>query len=214
MDQIQSQASKLLELLFSDETAATYQKTLNLTGTLLKETAQLIWLIICSAFVFGAWVSDTSVKLGSSLRNWIDQQSSPSLAPAEKKPLSATGKSLLDQGKTAADYLLNQAREQLGLEPVTPTPGVKAVPAKSSMTEPAATQSFPTPQASPQTSSAEPAASEPAASESAAPEPKPSASAPTLDSSISKQLSARPVPNEDVSHEPDDGGWPPQAVED
>jgi len=204
MDQIQLQASKLLELLFSDETAATYQKTLNLTGTLLKETAQLIWLIICSAFVFGAWVGDTSMKLGSNLRNWIDQQGSPSLAPSEKKPLSATGKSLLDQGKTAADYLLNQAREQLGLEPVASIPAIKSAPAKSSTTEPAATQASP----------AKPAALKPAAPEPAAPEPKPSASAPTLDSSISNQPAARPVPNEEVSHEPDDGGWPPQAVED
>ncbi len=204
MDQIQLQASKLSELLFAEETAVTYQKTLNLTGTLLKETAQLIWLIICSAFVFGAWVGDASMKLGSNLRNWIDQKSSPSLASAEKKPLAETGKSLLDQGKTAADYLLNQAREQLGLDPIDPAPA-KIAPAKAASSAPTSSVSSPAPASTPKPT--------PPARPSVNPGAKPSASAPTRDASISQQAADRPVPNEEVSHEPDDGGWPP-AVED
>lgn len=210
-------------MLLSNETAATYQKTLNLTGTILKETAQLIWLIICSAFVFGAWAGDTSMKTGSRLRQWVDQKGSPSLASAEDKSLATTGKSLLDQGKGGIDYLLNQAREQLGLEPVasqpaktlskasiadsatpllpqadTPAPALeptKPEPTKPELTKPEPTQSAPT---------------------KPAPEPvhTPTAGAPALDAAISDQPAARPVPNEDVSREPDDGGWPPQIAED
>jgi hypothetical protein len=116
MDRIQIQASKLWDMLFADETAETYQKTLNLTGTLLKETAQLIWLIICSVFVFGAWFSDTSVKTGKSIRTWIEQQNSEPSALAEGKSLTDTSKSLLDTGRSGIAYLLNQAREQLGVE--------------------------------------------------------------------------------------------------
>ena len=133
MDSIQVQASKLWDLLFSEDTADTYQKTLTLTGTLLKESAQLIWLIICSVFVFGAWFSDTSVKTGKGIRDWIDNQGAGGAGTEEAKPIAETGKELLDTGLTGVNYLLNQAREQLGLEAQEP-PAKKpaAVSAKSS----------------------------------------------------------------------------------
>lgn len=133
MDSIQVQASKLWDLIFSDETADTYQKTLNLTGTILKESAQLIWLIICSVFVFGAWFSDTSVKTGKGIRDWVDTQSSGGTAE-EGKPIAETSKELLEKGRTGVTYLLNQAREQLGLEameapPAKPAAAKKKAPA-------------------------------------------------------------------------------------
>ena len=120
MDRIQTQASKIWDLLFADETAATYQKALNLTGTLLTELAQLVWLIICSVFVFGAWVGDASMKAGQSIREWVDRQSSGAVKPASKKSVTAAGKSLLETGRDGAAYLLAQAREQLGLESAPP----------------------------------------------------------------------------------------------
>lgn len=117
MDSIQIQASKLWNLLFSDETAATYQKTLNLTGTILKETAQLVWLIICSAFVFGAWFADTSVQAGKGIRDWLDRKVDPDSVPTDPEAIADKGKSLLDTGRVGMANLLNQAREQLGIEP-------------------------------------------------------------------------------------------------
>jgi len=123
MDRIQVQASKLWDLLFDEETAETYQKTLNLTGTILKEFAQLIWLTLISVFVFGAWFSDTSVKAGKSIRDWVDNNGSD-LPNAESKPVSETGKDLLAKGRTSVNQLLNQAREQLGLEPQALEPQV------------------------------------------------------------------------------------------
>lgn len=117
MDRIQAQSSKLWDLLFSDETAATYQKSLNLTGTILTESAQLIWLVICSVFVFGAWFGDASVRTGQGIRSWIERQSSGvGSSSTGGKPVAA-GKSLLDTGRSGAAYLLAQARQQLGLDP-------------------------------------------------------------------------------------------------
>ncbi len=130
MDRIQIQASKLWDLLFADETAETYQNTLNLTGTLIKESAQLIWLIICSVFVFGAWFSDTSVKTGKGIRTWIDQQGSET-ASADQTSLADTSKSLLDTGRTGISYLLNQAREQLGIESEEKPAEIKSSPSPS-----------------------------------------------------------------------------------
>lgn len=117
MDRIQAQSSKLWDLLFSDETAATYQKSLNLTGTILTESAQLIWLVICSVFVFGAWFGDASVRTGQGIRSWLERQSSGAgSSSTDGKPVAA-GKSLLDTGRSGAAYLLAQARQQLGLAP-------------------------------------------------------------------------------------------------
>lgn len=116
MDRIQAQSSKLWDLLFSNETAATYQKSLNLTGTILTESAQLIWLVICSVFVFGAWFGDASVRTGQGIRSWIEQQSSGTSSSTDGKPVAA-GKSLLETGRSGAAYLLAQARQQLGIDP-------------------------------------------------------------------------------------------------
>ncbi len=125
MDRIQTQASKIWDLLFANETAATYQKALNLTGTFLTELAQLVWLIVCSVFVFGAWVGDASMKAGQSIREWVDRQSSGAVKPASQKSVTAAGKSLLDTGRDGAAYLLAQAREQLGLESAPPASQTK-----------------------------------------------------------------------------------------
>lgn len=172
MDSIQVQASKLWDLLFSEDTADTYQKTLNLTGTILKESAQLIWLIICSVFVFGAWFSDTSIKTGKGIRDWVDNQGAG--GTEESKPIAETGKELLDTGLTGVNYLLNQAREQLGLEAQElPAKKPAAVSAKSSA---------PTPSAPPAAKTT-PA---PTKSYSATSTPS-SASAPTADSEITRE---------------------------
>lgn len=134
MDRIQTQASELWEIIFSEETANTYQKALNLTGTIVKEAAQLVWLVICSFFVFGAWFGDTSVRAGKSIRTWVDQQSDASSPPTAKTPIAERGKSLLDTGRTGISYLLNQAREQLGIDPaevptIAPAPSTPPQPA-------------------------------------------------------------------------------------
>ena len=139
MDRIQTQASELWDIIFSEETAATYQKALNLTGTILKEAAQLIWLVICSFFVFGAWVGDTSVRAGQSIRTWIDQQGTPGSAPSTNTSLAEKGKSLLDTGREGIAYLLDQAREQVGVEPTSmPTIAPSSKPAQQPTPAPSA----------------------------------------------------------------------------
>lgn len=206
MDRIQIQASKLWDLLFSEETATTYQNTLNLTGTILKESAQLIWLIICSVFVFGAWFSDTTVKTGNSLRTWIDEQSNPSASTTEKKDLAATGKSLLESGRTSAAYLLAQAREQLGLEP-EPEPAKKKTELKpAASVQPsaaAATPSSPTPTAKPVSSAPK---TQPAVTESPAPSSFSASATPSAATSTTASED-----DDDVSRESTDDGWPPQT---
>ncbi|MEM9949335.1 MAG: hypothetical protein AAF810_25155 [Cyanobacteria bacterium P01_D01_bin.36] len=203
MDQIQLQASKLWDLLFSEDTSETYQNALNLTGSILKESAQLIWLVICSVFVFGAWFGDASMKTGNSLRGWIEAQQNPSLAPAEEKPdLAETGRNLLATGRSSFDNFLNTAREQLGLEPVEPapvkTPAVKKVAAAPATTAPEkAASAAESPKASAPSSA-------PAQSSS------PSQNAPSAGMSPASEIT-KDV--EEISREPDSGDWPPQDID-
>lgn len=211
MDRIQVQASKLWELLFSDETAQTYQTTLNLTGTILKETAQLIWLIICSVFVFGAWVSDTSVKTGNNLRTWIDEQGTPSTATAaDTSTLADTGKNLLDSGRTWLTDLLSQAREQLGLEPLPPAPVKKKI-------EPSpAAQPEPKVEAEPQkTEAPSPTPSSATTATAVTPTAKPATT--SFAASTSAVEDASDVDDDEaedeISRQAADDGWPPQEEE-
>ncbi len=121
MDRIQTQASELWDLLFDQETANTYQKAFNLTGSILKESAQLIWLVICSFFVFGAWFGDASMKTGQGVREWIEKKDVLAPSPDATKEIAAQkGKSLLDTGRESIAAALNKAREELGLDPNAP----------------------------------------------------------------------------------------------
>ncbi|MEO0541427.1 MAG: hypothetical protein AAFZ80_11270 [Cyanobacteria bacterium P01_A01_bin.105] len=114
MEKLQTQASKLWQLLFDPNTADTYQKMLALTGVILKETAQLLWLLFCSIFVLGAWVGDTGLTWGRETRTWLDSQGEGEADSGEKA--AATGQALLDAGQNGAYFLLDKAYEQLGLE--------------------------------------------------------------------------------------------------
>ncbi len=134
MEKLQTQASKLWQLLFDPETATTYQKMLALTGVILKETALLLWLFFCSIFVLGAWLGKTGLSWGRDTRNWLDDQTASEADSSEKA--AATGQALLDAGQSGAYFLLDKAYEQLGLEkPTRPEkPAVTANPSKTAKT--------------------------------------------------------------------------------
>lgn len=212
MDRIQVQASELWDLLFADETAETYQKALNLTGTILKEFAQLIWLVICSVFVFGAWFSDTSVRAGKSIREWIEQSSDEISVPTDSKSVAEKGKSLLDTGRTGIAYLLNQAREQLGIDPQE----MPAIERTANAIKPAPTS---TPISAVSTSVPEPSSTAAVELPTVESFSKP-ANVPSTDMSDSQTVgssqgagsqSFSSPPEEEVTREDDDGGWsPPQ----
>ena len=209
MDRIQEQASDLWELIFDEETAKTYQVALNLTGKILTDTARLLWLIICSVFVFGAWFSDASVKAGNNIRLWLDRQTNSDVTTQASKPLSETGKDVLDSSRTAIVKLVNKAREELGLEAEPlPTPTKKAV-------APAATTA--------EESIAVPSAA-PASSETISPVPSqshPQTAAPQMTTPPTTKVSdtaaedltddmVEEVLEEDTPEE----SWPPQTTDD
>jgi hypothetical protein len=125
MDKIQAQASHLWQRLSAPETGATYQQAALLTWDLLKETASLLWLLICLFLVAFEWFWKTSVQLGSDFRAWLSgiEQSSPD------RVVSEAGRALLSAGKNSVGFTLSQAKGQLGL-PVEQTALPTTSPAK------------------------------------------------------------------------------------
>ncbi len=131
MDKIKQQANIVRQLLFAGDTAQIYQQTLTRTWDILRETSQLIWLVICLTFVGGEWFYRRSVQLGRDTRTWYNDLSSQPPSPGEGQSMETTGQALLDTVQSGTSYLLSQARKQLGLqEPPAPpaTPGAPPAP--------------------------------------------------------------------------------------
>lgn len=134
MDKIQAQATKLWTLIFEPETAATYQKTLILTGTILLEAGRLLWLLLCLVIVLIAWMGNYAQVLGHNARVWLTQQRRQNDAESSGERFSSIGKSLLETSGNSARYLLKQAKEQLNIE--LPQPVKAIAPAPPSPTAP------------------------------------------------------------------------------
>lgn len=151
MDKIKIQSNKVGELLFASTTGEAYKKALSLTWDIVRETGILIWLVICLVFVGAEWFWKNSISLGSSVRAWYENVSTPK--SEEPQSANAISQSLLSALGSGTDNLLYQAKQQLGMDAKPPAsrslaskPAMAAsadkplasVPAKAS---PAATQS-------------------------------------------------------------------------
>lgn len=132
MDRVKSQAAVVSQLLFDPKTADAYKNVLVLTGQIIKEVALLSWLLICSVFVFGAWFSNTAISTGQNARAWWQAQQAGEESADGNQAAAATGKALLDVSQNGAYFLLDKAREQLGLEKIERPAKEASQPVKSS----------------------------------------------------------------------------------
>jgi len=143
MERIQTQANKLWQIISNPSTAKTYQQTLTLTWSILKETGQLLWLVLCLGLVAGDWFWKKSYQTGQDARGWVDTlqtKVAETGAGEGTEPTSTanllgeTGKSLLGASQVAVTKALNTARAQLGLEalpePPKPAPVAPSAPPK------------------------------------------------------------------------------------
>lgn len=118
MGKIKDQTNTVRQLLFSADTAATYQKALTLTWDILRETGILIWLILCLTVVGAEWFWKTAIRLGYRGRSWYEDLKTP--ASEEPKSASAIGQSILGSLGSSTETLLYQAKQQLGIEAAPP----------------------------------------------------------------------------------------------
>ncbi|MEM8611508.1 MAG: hypothetical protein AAGF93_05780 [Cyanobacteria bacterium P01_H01_bin.105] len=116
MDRVKSQTAVVSQLLFDPKTAGAYKDVLTLTGKIIKEVALLVWLLICSVLVLGAWFSDLAISTGRRARQWWQAQQMESTDG--NQAAAATGQAFLDVSQNGANFLIDRAREQLGLDKV------------------------------------------------------------------------------------------------
>lgn len=128
MDKIKEQANAVGQLVFSSETGDLYKRTLTRTWDIIRETALLLWLVVCLTVVGGEWFYRTSVGLGRSARDWYTTFSEKSTATTEAQPLGSTGEALLGMVKSSTSNLISQARKQIGLPAPEPTAPAAATP--------------------------------------------------------------------------------------
>ncbi len=112
MNKIQEQATKLWDLLFNPETGDTYKRALTLTWDIIKESAKLIWLVACLLFVGFAWGWVNSVQAGRSMRAWYSNIEDPKV----NHVFGEAGRRLMLAGSSSADYAIDRAMHQLGIE--------------------------------------------------------------------------------------------------
>jgi hypothetical protein len=120
------------------ESLGTYQKTIQTTWNILRETGRLLWLILCLGLVFVTWLWTTSKTSSQQLKTWYE--SIPE--PKSENVMTEASQFLASASRTTATKMMTQAREQLGLSTPEATPMVKAVAAAPAPTptapEPAA----------------------------------------------------------------------------
>lgn len=118
MERIQAQAAKVLQLITSADTFATYQNAVAVTWRILVEAALLVWLTICLVVVVFEWGWQTSVGVGRQARTWWESTLSSTEGSGDRVA-SEAGKALLTAGKNSLDFTITQAKSQLGL-PISP----------------------------------------------------------------------------------------------
>ncbi len=133
MNPIQTQVAKLWDLLFSPTTGETYKKALLLTWDILRESARLVWLVLCLGFIFVDWARVNSVRSGQELRQWYDNIEEPKASNLWNE----TGRAVLAVSNSSLSYVMSQARTELGIpapvEPpklISPNPTAKPAAAK------------------------------------------------------------------------------------
>ena len=107
------------------ESLGTYQKTVQTTWNILRETGRLLWLVFCLGLVFITWLWTTSKTSGQQLRTWYEGIPEPK----SENVVTQVSQFFASASRTTATKVMTQAREQLGLSAPEVTPIVKAVAA-------------------------------------------------------------------------------------
>jgi hypothetical protein len=107
------------------ESLGTYQKTIQTTWNILRETGRLLWLILCLGLVFVTWLWTTSKTSSQQLKTWYEGIPEPKSENVMKEASQFFGSA----SRTTATKMMTQAREQLGLTETAAAPVVKTVAA-------------------------------------------------------------------------------------
>jgi predicted PurR-regulated permease PerM len=126
---IGDQFSLWWKTVFNQETIGTYQKTIQVTVDILKETGKLIWLVLCFGLVLFQWLIDSCKQLWQQSQSWYDSIEEPK----GEHLWQELSKVVSDASRSSVALALGQARGQLGLPVTEPkvAPAPKAQPVAS-----------------------------------------------------------------------------------
>jgi hypothetical protein len=124
--QISSQANKLWQIVSAPSTAESYKQALAITGTILRETATLLWLVVCLFLVVFDWFWNSSIALGQKARAWVNRFDNED----SSQKASRMGQEIMAASQSSLNYLITQAREQLGMttNPETNSSSADSIP--------------------------------------------------------------------------------------
>ncbi|NEO85316.1 MAG: hypothetical protein F6J87_13865 [Spirulina sp. SIO3F2] len=140
MSKLKQQFKTVNQLLFSPETGQTYRQAVQLSGKILREFAQLIWLVLCFMLLISFWGGRYAGQASYNLRQWytnLDSQERQDLLSVVWGSLQALVVGNPDSGETSSGSLIDLAKSQLGitqdppaLQPIPSTVTVDATTAE------------------------------------------------------------------------------------
>jgi hypothetical protein len=107
------------------DSLGTYQKTLQTTWNILRETGRLIWLVLCLGLVLVTWLWTSSKTSSQQLKTWYEGIPEPK----SENLWTEVSQFLVSTSQGTATKVMTQAREQLGLPAPAAAPIVKTVAA-------------------------------------------------------------------------------------
>lgn len=132
-NQIQAQTAKVWQTITDPATANSYKQVVVVTWNIIRETAVLVWLILCLVVVLGDWLWRNSYRAGRNVRNWVTHFKQPD----PNQLFSTTGQRLLESGRTSVDRAIAAARSQIGIERLPELPEAP-IEVEAAAVEPAA----------------------------------------------------------------------------
>lgn len=149
MQKLKTQFATVGELLFSSDTRDTYAKTLSLTGSIVKETLTLFWMVFCLVFLIFVWGWQYAQQIGRNAKIWYENQERRD----SEHLFGEFSKAFLTAGTSGTTFAIAQAKDQLGIQnDPKPIPTVQPI---ATVTAEAVTESAP-PQPEPPAATAEP----------------------------------------------------------
>ncbi|MEO0377512.1 MAG: hypothetical protein AAF329_23510 [Cyanobacteria bacterium P01_A01_bin.17] len=138
---IKDKATDWWQLISGEDTAKVYQDFFKRTWTILKETALLLWLLLCGVLVSVEWIWNSSSRVTESVSDLAKSNNNP-----ESNTMSEAGTKLWTGIQKGASGSIAKAREQLQM-PASPPKAPKSKPApEPSAPAPASSDKAPAPE--------------------------------------------------------------------
>ncbi|MEM8639749.1 MAG: hypothetical protein AAGG51_13170 [Cyanobacteria bacterium P01_G01_bin.54] len=135
MSKLKQQFQTVNQLLFSLETGQTYLQALQLSWQIVREVAQLVWLVLCFMFLITFWGGRYVGQASYNLKDWythLDSQQRQNILGSLVDSLQTAISGKSTSGETSSRSLIELAKSQLGI--TQDPPALQSIPAVPTVT--------------------------------------------------------------------------------